>query len=183
MKESLKKDYVNYHECPYHKVHFDYMKDNENENCLIFFDDYLLIKEKKEMKIEYHQIKKIKLGMCSRLYNPSYIDNHLKDIMLKRWKMGVLGVYGQNMIYSIDLDIYIDNNHYMFESYSLKDCKDILHHLIEKNINIEDQAHLIEILDQYQNDVELNNYLNLNYKELAKKYHFDNPRGIITNKA
>lgn len=180
--ESIKNDYVNYNKSDRKKLHFSLELNNE-KNHLIFDDKKIILNDNKEI-INYDDIKKIKLSLCSRIYNPTVVSSNLLEIMIKRWTKGIVGTTnkGVHIIYSADFDVFTNNKTYYFESYSLNNILQIIELLSVKNIKIDDPIGIYSILIKNKDQNDLQKYLDLNFQFLAKKYNLDNPRGVLLNR-
>ncbi|MCD7950610.1 MAG: hypothetical protein LUG12_10190 [Erysipelotrichaceae bacterium] len=70
------------------------------------------------------------------------------------------------------MDIVTNEETYYFESYSLN-------HILNNHITINDPLCIHDILIHNQDSMERQRYLDLNFKNLAKEHHLDNPRGLV----
>lgn len=83
------------------------------------------------------------------------------------------------MIYSLDIDIQVGEEHYLFESYSFDNILDILELLDEHNVFINDPLDLKSILRKYQDREKRQQYFDKHYPQMAKTFSLDNPRGVV----
>lgn len=150
----------------------------EKEDYLLFTDHEIIYNHKNEIEsLSYQSIKSIKISMCSRLQNTG------KTILrfgqpLYTFGNGNVSPY---VFYYLDLDIYINNRFYKFESRSLNDIDKIICLLYDKVQNIDDPIGLYDFFLKYPTKEEQYNKINIHFKEWAKKYHLDNPRKLKDN--
>lgn len=174
-------DYFNYHECKFTKLHFVF-DSLECDNYLLFGESTLYDSKNREI-INYSDIEKVDFSLSSRIYNPTVVSSNPLEIIKKRWTKGIIGTSnkGVHMIYSLDLTVITNDQKYYFESYSLNKALDIINHFINLNIPIIDPLEIYSILKINNNSDQLQKYMDNNFTKLAKKYHLDNPRGIVYN--
>lgn len=147
---------------------------------LIFSNEYI---EHQEIIIPYNKIDKIKLSMCSRIYNPGVISKGPIDFIVKSWKHGTPATVLTNLVYSLDIDIYLkDGNLFAFEGFINKNIYSILNLLNHHNIVIEDPIGIQDIIKKFNDCREVQVYMNKHFKDLAKKNGLDNPRGTYVIK-
>lgn len=111
--------------------------------------------------------------MCSRTYAPtaaSYIGGGY---------LAVLGTvsFGFYFHFYVDLELWVKNRVYRFESTSLKHMKEILGLLQDQTQSFEDDLGLCQIFNTFNNRIDLELYLEKHFRRWAKEYHLDNPRG------
>lgn len=157
---------------------FFYSQNNieyEKEDYLLFHDHEIIYKHKNETeKFTYEDIQKVKISMCSRLQNTGQSILHFgQPIYTFGNSYG-----GPYMFYYLDLDIYIHNMFYKFESRSLDDIDKIIQLLYDKIPNIDDQINLYDFFNKYKTKEEQYKKINIHFKDWAKKYQLDNPRKI-----
>jgi hypothetical protein len=139
--------------------------------------------EHQETIISYGEIDKLKLSVCSRIYNPGVISKGPIDFIVKSWKYGTPATVPTNLIYSLDIDIYLKNgNLYAFEGFINKNIYSILELLHCHNVEIDDPIGIQDIINKIDDFREIQVYMNKHFKELAKKYNLDNPRGTYVLK-
>lgn len=152
--------------------------DYEKEDYLLFNNEEIIYKHRNNIEqLTYDSIKKVKLSMCSRLQNTG-------QTILRFGKP--LYAFGNNyggpyVFYYLDLDLYIDNMFYKFESRSFEDIDKIIQLLYSKLSNIEDPIHLYDFFKKYTTKDEQYKKINIFFKDWAKKYHLDNPRKVDEN--
>ncbi|MCD7893086.1 MAG: MerR family transcriptional regulator [Erysipelotrichaceae bacterium] len=169
---------INYKEN--HRIKSYFSMDNKNEkNTLLFTDNNIVVKD---TRIPYSSIQEIHLSLCSRIYNPSIKSSNLIKLMIGLIATGIAGTApGSHMMYCLDMDIYTKDNEYYFESYSLNNIKEILDILKNNLIEIHDAIGIYDMLKNYTDKVELQKYLDNHFRQIAKEYHLDNPRGVTYN--
>ncbi|MCD7840830.1 MAG: hypothetical protein LUG46_09420 [Erysipelotrichaceae bacterium] len=168
-------DYMNYKTTSRTKCHF-VTNINEYENSLCFLENQVLLPDNNV--IYYKDIEKIKLSLCSRIFNPTVLSDKAAKVLIGRVTKGVFITQGIHMVYSLDMDIMTNEKTYYFESYSLNHILEILN-IINKHITIDNPLDIHDILMHNQDSMERQRYLDLNFKNLAKEYHLDNPRGLV----
>ena len=177
------KDYVDYKKTNRIKLHFLINNDNSKSvnNYVIFSDDIIINYNDIKQTVTYNEITSLKLSICARVYNPSTAATNPISIFKKRAQAGqhMLSNKGPHVIYSLDMDIITATNELLLESYSLLNIKHILS-LFNQDI-IEDPLGILNLLKEMNSETELQKYLSRNFNDLAKKYHLDNPRGVVTN--
>lgn len=175
------KDYINYKESNRSKLHFFIKEGSDNKDDYILFTDNICIKQgDNRQTINYDDITKIRISICSRVFNPSTATTNPISIFTKRAKGGLHMVSnkGSHMIYSLDMDIVTNGSEMLLESYSLNTIKEILS-VFDKD-RIEDPIGIIELVNEKES-TELQKYLDKNFSILSKEHNLDNPRGIVTN--
>ncbi|MCD7840471.1 MAG: hypothetical protein LUG46_07615, partial [Erysipelotrichaceae bacterium] len=163
-----------------HRIKCYFAIDNKNiKNTLVFTGNEIIFKDN---RIPYSSIQKIHISMCSRIYNPSIKSSNLFKLMIGLIATGIAGTApGSHMMYCLDMDIYASDNVYYFESYSLNNIKEILDVLKTNHIEVLDTIGLYDMLNNYTDKVELQKYLDNHFRQIAKEYHLDNPRGVTYN--
>ncbi len=169
------KDYMDYKTTNRIKCHF-VTNNNEYVNSLCFLDDKVLLPNNNF--IYYKDIETIKLSLCSRIFNPTVLSDKAAKVLIGRVTKGVFITQGIHMVYSLDMDIVTNDKTYYFESYSLNHILEIVN-ILNDRITIEDPLGIYDILMHNQDSMERQRYLDLNFKNLAKEYHLDNPRGLV----
>lgn len=173
------KEYVNYSDSDRVKLHFTTTDDNKHQNALVF-SDKIYIKDKEET-IQYSDIRKIELYLCSRVYNPAIVAAGPIDYIKAKYTSGAIVTVGGGLImYSLDMNIETNNKSYVFESYSLNNILEILQLLKDKDIKIIDDLGIYNMLVKYSDKMELQTYLHKNFPEWAKKFNLENPRGTLS---
>ncbi len=169
------KDYMDYKKTNRIKLHF-LTNNNEYENSLCFLEDKVLLPDNNV--IYYKDIEKMNLSLCSRIFNPSVLSDEAAKVLIGRVTKGVFITQGIHMVYSLDMDIVTNEKTYYFESYSLNHILEILN-IFNNHITINDPLGIYDILIHNQESMERQRYLDLNFKNLAKEYYLDNPRGLV----
>ncbi|MFV0395896.1 MAG: MerR family transcriptional regulator [Coprobacillaceae bacterium] len=152
-----------------------------NENVLLFNRNDLYIQRVSEyfkdtQKIEYPDILKIKLSLCTR-FDISY-DGDLKlfhGLKMKEYRFGH-GTFMAPYYCHVDLDICLKNQTLKFESLNLGDISSILELLQLKNIKIIDPIGLLTLFKKYDDKLTFVLMVERNIKKWEKQYHIDNPR-------
>lgn len=159
------------------KLDFIYQSQNTNEACLLFLDDCIKIVPHNET-IPYNQILRIKLRLCSRLYN------QISDNFITYGFIGLFGIRGIGLSnkYSINIDIITKHNTYQFESTTILKSSfsqfiDIFHLLQNQDIPIDDAINLISIFDTKKNYYEFSKYIDYHIKQWEKDHLIDSPEG------
>ncbi len=170
----MNKSIMNYRQVDQVKVHFKL-----NEGC----DDDLIFGQAdvsfQQMHILYETIDKMDLSMCSRIYTPAVVAKGPVDFLSQSLKSGAFATMPGHMIYSLDIDIQVGEEHYLFESYSFDNILDILELLDEHNVFINDPLDLKSILRKYQDREKRQQYFDKHYPQMAKTFSLDNPRGVV----
>lgn len=162
------------------RVKTNYVLQTTTTTDLLFSNENI---EHQDTIIPYDKIDKLRLSMCSRIYNPSVISKGPIDFIVKSWKYGTPLTVPNHLIYSLDIDIYIkDGNLFAFEGFINKNTHSILELLNCHNIVIEDPVGIQDIIKKYDDYREIQVYMNQHFKDLAKKYGLDNPRGTYVLK-
>ena len=186
MKNKVSKqlnEYVNYFSTkrviikPFLKCQIDttnYMLFKQNE-IEIHYDDNLYT-------INHEQINAVISSMCSRLYNPGIIENNPAKWVVKRFTTGSIGTVMQPVIYNVDIDILCKDKVLQFECTNLDEISEIITHLKNIGIIVQDSLGIEKLLKVYKDKYELFKYLDRTFPKLAKKENLDNPRGVLTNK-
>lgn len=78
--------------------------------------------------------------------------------------------------YYIDLDIETYQNIYSYQILCDDNIFQMIQYIKDQHIEYHDPIGIMELFTQYQTKSSLYQYLDRNYKQLAKKYHLDNPR-------
>ena len=176
-------EYVNYFPTkrviikPFLKCQIDttnYMLFKQNE-IEIHYDDNLYT-------INHEQINAVILSMCSRLYNPGIIENNPAKWVVKRFTTGSIGTVMQPVIYNVDIDILCKDKALQFECTNLDEMSEIITHLKNTGIIVQDSLGIEKLLKVYKDKYELFKYLDRTFPKLAKKENLDNPRGVLANK-
>lgn len=160
------------------KAYYAYLKVPEylKDECYVLFGTNQLILKmpyiNEEESYRYEDIQKITFSLCSRTYKPELDDNE-----------GYIGFhigyphFGLISQYYIDLDVYLLNGKYEFESISLDNISSIFTVLEEKNVVVEDVIGLKEIFKKHSDYSRLTKYIDNNIRKWQRKYNLDNPRG------
>lgn len=169
---------INYVPSSHLKVNFVFQVGEADD---LIFDEKGLYYQNQE--ITYDKIQNVSLSMCSRIYNPGALSSGPVDFFVKTWQRGAPLTAGMvHMVYSMDLDIETDEEIYSFESNSFQDM-DILIGLFHKHhIQINDPIGIEKILNQYPDKNDRQQFFDHHFKQLAKKYQLDNPRGTYLYK-
>lgn len=83
---------------------------------------------------------------------------------------------GFSYTYQIDIFIEYENKKYKFEVYNPKYMLDVFEILTKNKVNYQDECHIEDIYKKHPNEYDRLKYLEAHYKEIAEKYHLDNPR-------
>ena len=162
------------------RIKTNYVLQTTTTTDLVFSNENI---KHQETIIPYDKIDKIKLSMCSRIYNPGVISKGPIDFIVKSWKNGTLATVPTNLIYSLDIDIYVkDGNLYAFEGIINKNIHSILELLNCHNIVIEDSIGIQDIVKKCDDYREIQVYMDKHFKDLSKQYGLDNPRGTYVLK-
>lgn len=160
------------------KAYYGYLKVPEylKDECYVLFGTNQLILKmpyiNDEESYRYEDIEKIAFSLCSRTYKPEldsnegYIGAHVGHLH-----------FGLISHYYVDLDIYLLNGKYEFESISLDNISNIFTLLEEKNVLVEDVVGLKGIFKKYPDNFRLTKYIDNNIRKWQRKYSLDNPRG------
>lgn len=135
-----------------------------------------------ELILNINDIKKVRLSMCSRLYNAGIIESNIAKLAVKSITKGAIGTYGQHLKYYLDIDFVYNDKVLMFENENTYNCLEIVDYFKSNNVLIDDPLGLEKIYKDHQDQLMLVKYLNYNFPKLAKKHNLDNPRGIETIK-
>ena len=88
----------------------------------------------------------------------------------------------QPVIYNVDIDILCKDKVLQFECTNLYEISEIITHLKNIGIIVQDSLGIENLLKVYKDKYELFKYLDRTFPKLAKKENLDNPRGVLTNK-
>lgn len=169
--------FTDYQETGRNKTHFVLQKKDPYD--LIFSKENITYQDQ---CISYSHIHKIKLSLCSRIYNSGVISKGPVDFFLKSWKYGTPLTVPIQLIYFIDMDIYFDDTSLSFEGFIDENLKEIIELLNEHHLVIVDPIGIQEMVKKTSDYRELQIDIHKNFKNLAKKYHLDNPRGTYVLK-
>lgn len=170
---------INYQPASRIKLDIYLKKIGDNQENYLLVDNDLTLKTKDvKVKLNFDDIKEIKLSMCSRLYNPGVVESGPVKLLVKRWQHGAPLTVGQHVNYYLDLDIVLVDIVIKLENNNLYHSLALIDYLEAQGIVVNDPLGIKAILKKYPDGVDLVRYLNNNFPKLAKKYDLDNPRGI-----
>lgn len=78
--------------------------------------------------------------------------------------------------FQIDLDIIYQNQKYEFEIFKPDDLSNLFAMIEKYNISYDDICGVVELYKTYPDAYKRYKYLQYHFKDIAKKYHLDNPR-------
>lgn len=161
------------------KVDYLYQEQPLSNSFVLFQEQQLTIREQvnhneyHDITIAYKDIQKCIVSMCSRTYAPTAAS------YLNGGYLAVLGTvsFGFSFHFYVDLEFWVKNRIYRFESTSLKHMKEILGLLQEQTQSFVDVLKLCQTFNKFNNRIDLELYLEKHFRKWAKEYCLDNPRG------
>lgn len=152
----------------------DYIK---RRKVKISFDDND-IEEWKEYDTLYLNKDSIKYNeIVIELSSIINIDISMYSSMTKgRGGAGAYGVGAVFFQYFVDIDIHTHRDTYSFSILNNQRVKEMFDYIFINHIEVNDPLQLIQLYHEKTDEVELNKYINVHFKEWAKIYHLDNPR-------
>lgn len=108
--------------------------------------------------LNLNDIEYIDISMCSYLRSVSF------------------NIHSQPYEYHVDIDIHTNDDIYLFEIFNYKKNLDVFKYFDDHSLKTIDVLSLKELY-MSKNIVEATRFLQYNFKEFAKKYNLDNPRG------
>ena len=171
------------------KIHLENSKDNieiiqeriktylERKKVYLFFDN----EEKRDQDItsyfdtspRYIEFYISDERMSFENINILYEDVHSIDVSICVSKAENGHYYGIHNLYFIIVNINTKEYCHTLEIMNNNKINRFFDVIKEKDIKVNDPMGLIDIYQKYKEPRQLNNYLNKNYKEWQKKYHFD----------
>lgn len=148
---------------------------NTYENYICFKNNNILINDPYDIKekiieISYADIVELEFSICTRAYSW-----HLDVDEINSYDNPQIGLTNA---YYIDLDLYIKDKKFEFESISLKNIYSIIKLLKEKNINIIDKLGLIDFFIENRDKDKFYSNLKNKVRQWSKEFDIDNPRSI-----
>lgn len=112
------------------------------------------------IKVKTEDIKKVKLSMCSQVQ-----------------PIDLIRVY---TMYYVDFDLITSLDTYSYQMINSQDVQQFLDFIKNHQITIDDPLNIVSLYEKYPDHVTRNQYLDVHFKNWAKKYHLDNPRKVTS---
>ena len=147
------KDYIKRREV---KISFDdQIIENHPSSNTLFFNSQSIKYNQKQIPI--NEIKKIEISMCS--------VNTLQTVILVFFN------------YYVDIDIYTNQDVYSFQIMNDNQVLSMFRYFQKQEFSIIDPLNLMTLYQEKQDEYIRYKYLDRHFKDWAKEYHLDNPRG------